>query len=313
MSRIITRILDASPRKVLKKLSIEKLVKKTKFKDNVNPLQRRFEEGQLKGYNHEYSNRKHSLIESLLNEVANSDYFDDCLFLNYKYSELDERVIEYPFALSTLMNTAINKKKVQLLDVGCVLNNLLIRNYVTQFTQWVWFLNPSLEPLQYQNNFSYIVSDIRNCQLPSELKFDLVTCLSTIEHVGMDNTRYGGTGKEFQETPNNPEKFAIQATQKISQLVKVGGKLLLSVPFGPFEYLYIYGNLNDPIYYTFNGDMLLALQDSLVGFDSQIYIYKVIPGKGWVTTDAKDSNILKYAENCAGAGAVAFIEAKKIQ
>ena len=233
------------------------------------------------------------------------------MLLKPEYASLGERVVEYPYVLETLIEVAATKKQLQLLDVGCVLNNKLIAPYVQKMVNNIWLLNPSLESIQYSNNVIYILNDIRRCNLPETLKYDVVTCISVIEHIGMDNTRYRGGKKEFEGECKHPEKFAIEALTEISKHVKLGGKLLISVPFGVFEYVYIMDKPNEPIYYSFDKEMIVYLKESLVGFETELIIYKVVPQKGWVKTSINDDRILKYAEQCVGAGAVAFIEGVK--
>jgi hypothetical protein len=148
--------------------------------------------------------------------------------------------------------------------------------------------------------------------LPDNLKFDVVTCLSTLEHVGMNNVRYGGERGLVSSSTSHPEEHAKALLPALWKLTAPGGQLCLSVPFGPFEYLFSPGD-PDPIYYTFDGERLLNLMSALK-LPSQaveIQIFKVVPGKGWDPTDIKDKEILPHAVNCVGAGGVALITARK--
>jgi SAM-dependent methyltransferase len=233
---------------------------------------------------------------------------DPAIFDRPELAGLDERCIEYPVALEAVMQAAKNPD-LHLLDVGCVLNNGLIAKYVSEFARMIWFINPSLEKPAYTENMVYVLSDIRRVRLPEMLQFDLVTCLSTIEHIGMDNTRYGGAPAEFDGAIDDPERFAIDGLRSISRFVKPGGRLLTSVPFGPFELLYLYQQPGRPIYYTFDKPRLLRLANALDGFEFTTLVYKVIPGRGWVKTNVDDTDVLPHAERCAAAGAVAFIDA----
>jgi SAM-dependent methyltransferase len=275
----------------------------------VNPINRRFEGGQLKNYPRDFLIRKDALLKPLVKQVWDAGKLEDSFLQRRELSEMDERVVEYPVALMDLMQITSSHENTHILDVGCVLNNPCVKDYISKLAQLIWFMNPSVEPFQYNNNMAYIVSDIRKHRLPEGLTFDLVTCLSTLEHAGMDNTRYGGEPAEFEGHFEHPEKFAVDAAQKLLPLVKPEGQLLISVPFGPFEYVYVYGKPEDPIYYTFDKQRLLTLKESLTGFESQILIYKIIPRKGWFRTSIDDDDILKHADNCAAAGAVAFIKA----
>lgn len=59
--------------------------------------------------------------------------------------------------------------------------------------------------------------------------FDLILCVSTIEHIGRDNTRYGlDQGHE----DSHPDHAAIRA---MAGWLAPAGRLLLTVPFGRFE------------------------------------------------------------------------------
>jgi SAM-dependent methyltransferase len=58
--------------------------------------------------------------------------------------------------------------------------------------------------------------------------FELVICISTIEHVGMDNTRYGVAGQHV-------EGGDAAAFREIERVLAPGGRLLVTIPFGRRE------------------------------------------------------------------------------
>jgi SAM-dependent methyltransferase len=69
-----------------------------------------------------------------------------------------------------------------------------------------------------------VVADLRS--LPFENRsFDVVFCISTLEHVGSDNTRYGASA---EADPNGPAS----ALQELRRVVTRGGRILLTVPSG---------------------------------------------------------------------------------
>jgi SAM-dependent methyltransferase len=72
-----------------------------------------------------------------------------------------------------------------------------------------------------------IKADITNTMLP-ECSFDLIWCISTLEHVGMDNS---GDTTAFA----TGEHMAAQAIREMVRLTAPGGHLLITVPYGKFE------------------------------------------------------------------------------
>ena len=71
---------------------------------------------------------------------------------------------------------------------------------------------------------STVVGDVRQLPFPSR-SFDLVFCVSTLEHVGADNTRYG-SGAE--EDAGGPER----ALRELRRVTARRGRILLTVPSG---------------------------------------------------------------------------------
>jgi SAM-dependent methyltransferase len=55
--------------------------------------------------------------------------------------------------------------------------------------------------------------------------------LSTLEHVGMDNASYGSVAPPADD----PDVELASAVEELRRVLKPGGELLLSVPFGAFE------------------------------------------------------------------------------
>ncbi len=76
--------------------------------------------------------------------------------------------------------------------------------------------------------FSGVVGDVRECVF-RDAAFDLILLVSTIEHVGRDNTAYGIDGGGGEEGPDR------RAIATVARWLAPGGRLLLTVPFGRFE------------------------------------------------------------------------------
>jgi SAM-dependent methyltransferase len=86
---------------------------------------------------------------------------------------------------------------------------------------------PSSRP-EHVLRFHQVQADILHSCL-REASFDLILCVSTIEHIGRDNSRYGlDSGRDER----NPDRLAIRT---MAEWLAPGGRLLLTVPFGRFE------------------------------------------------------------------------------
>jgi SAM-dependent methyltransferase len=87
------------------------------------------------------------------------------------------------------------------------------------------------EPVAFTSlGVSYLYGDLRTLPLRDDW-FDEVVCLSTLEHVGMDNAVYGAAGPRAED----PRADAAQALRELLRVVRPGGRVHLSVPFGRRE------------------------------------------------------------------------------
>jgi Protein of unknown function (DUF1698) len=135
---------------------------------------------------------------------------------------LDERVVEFPWLFAQGLRGRV-------LDAGSSLNHehILVRALPLVSELHVVTLEPE-EQAFHERGLSYIYADLR--ELPYRDRFfDTVVSVSTVEHIGMDNTVYGVE----QPTSSNP---AGEARRALDELQRVGsGRLLLTVPYGRRE------------------------------------------------------------------------------
>ena len=140
---------------------------------------------------------------------------------------LDARIVEIPWALAR-----VAEQMGRLLDAGSSLNHEgvlgappLAGKKITIVT-----LAPETE-CHWKKGISYVFDDLRNLEFRYEY-FDIITCISTIEHVGMDNTMYTGTSDETRG--RNTSDF-ILAIKEVRRVLKPRGVLYITFPFGKYE------------------------------------------------------------------------------
>jgi len=141
---------------------------------------------------------------------------------------LDERVVEYPWFLSRLP-CAPGK----LLDAGSVLNHDYVLSHPKLQNKAITIFTLAPEPESYwKRGISYLYGDLRDCGYRNEY-FDWIVSISTLEHIGMNNTRLYTTDKSKDEC--QPESD-LQAVTELRRIVRSGGTLYLTLPFGRAEY-----------------------------------------------------------------------------
>lgn len=136
---------------------------------------------------------------------------------------LDERAVEMPLALTA----AALDQPGEVLDAGSALNLPLVRAIagcprarLTHFT-----LPGSNEPVLpgAADRFVQAFGDLRALPFPDGA-FSRVVCVSTLEHVAMDTTRFGAPVREGDDAP--------AAVAELLRVLAPGGTLLATVPYG---------------------------------------------------------------------------------
>jgi SAM-dependent methyltransferase len=127
---------------------------------------------------------------------------------------MTERAVEIPWVLSRY------KGEQAVLDVGT-------SNAYTTYVRHLRALKPNrlraLDLVYADRGIPCDQGDMRSMPY-TDASFDLVLCVSTLEHIGMDNSVYGvapsGTGGD------------LDALREVNRILRPGGRLLVTVPFG---------------------------------------------------------------------------------
>lgn len=156
-----------------------------------------------------------------------------------------------------------------------------------------------------QPNVSYIYGDLRSTILKDELFKDIV-CISTLEHIGMDNTLIYTQDRRYKEDNSSGYR---EAMVEFRRLLKPGGQLLLTVPYGQYQ--------NHGWLQQFDDKLLEDAITAFAGNLQDLVFYRYTPD-GWMLADADScANCTYYdvhtcsnydADYAAAARAVACLQ-----
>ncbi len=243
----------------------------------------------------------HQTLEdsSMMRSFVKNQNFDP-----YGFS-LDERVAEYPWVFSRLQN-----KPLKLLDAGSALNFYPLIQRLKKMNYHTSILTLAPEPhCFWKDGVSYHFGDLRELPFRSEW-FDTIVCISTLEHVGMDNQNYGSQdGKEIDD------KSFLQAVKELSRVLKPDGQFLITVPYGQRDYIR-WGN--STFARQFDKDLLEELTNVLeMEFTVSFFKYT---NSGWERSSQAECEEVHYfniheskydPDYAAAARAIACVEAIK--
>jgi glycosyltransferase involved in cell wall biosynthesis len=135
-------------------------------------------------WTHEYNDRHRALVREALDSPDLPAFLPDGRLPEGYGRGYDERVVEYPWMLA-------NGVEGRLLDAGSVLNHPHILDRVLPRVDELTIVTLAPEERSFpERGISYMYADLR--ELPyRDGVFDTVVSVSTLEHVGMDNTAYG--------------------------------------------------------------------------------------------------------------------------
>jgi SAM-dependent methyltransferase len=169
--------------------------------------------------------RQRRLVKQALADPELRERFRTAAPLPSSYGAgLDERVVEHPWLLAQPLSG-------KLLDAGGALNHRHVVDHLLPRVSELCVATIEPEPVAFlQRRVSYVFADLRDLPFRDGY-FDVVASISTLEHVGMDNTRYGvGTPRA-----PDPDRELDAALRELVRVLAPGGTLYFSVPYGAPE------------------------------------------------------------------------------
>ncbi len=208
---------------------------------------------------------------------------------------LPERVVElYLVGLSY-------QSGLKILDIGyanamtCHLN-LLQKLPIPKNLVGIDIACPSYNAYAYYQSLTF--GDIVTAPF-RQATFDLIWCISTLEHIGMDNSGY--TDNFHHETEMDK-----QAVKNMVTLLKQGGSLLITVPFGKYEEHGWLRNYSDEYLHNILNPVKMLVK-------TQTCFFQHTFGKGWVVVTPQTLQYVGYYnQSNSGAGGLATIFLTKL-
>lgn len=176
-----------------------------------------------------YSEYKWSFIDKAINDNSVLSRFKHKEVLPENFAVgLDERSIEYPWIFSRLTS-----EKKTLLDAGSTFNfDFVVEHPLIKKKELTIYTFFPEKNCFFKKRISYVFGDLREMYFKND-SFDEIVSQSTIEHIDMDNSIYGYVEKN---TRNEKSYEYLKAVSEMLRVLKPGGKLLITFPFGKYEY-----------------------------------------------------------------------------
>lgn len=246
----------------------------------------------------EYVDRHRALVSGLLDDSDLLEMFGTAAALPDAFGVgFDERVVEYPWLFA-------QRPAGRTLDAGSTFNHehILERVLPTVESLCITTLAPEAQAF-VERGVSYCFGDLR-CLPFRDAWFDTVACLSTLEHVGMDNAVYGAPAGRAPD----PDHEMAAAARELRRVTRPGGRVLLSVPFGRRE--------DHGWFRQLDGEGLRRLVEAVGPARADVAVYRYTPD-GWTLSTPEEAADARYrdftqdpspvADRAAAARAVACV------
>ncbi|MGZ4788957.1 MAG: class I SAM-dependent methyltransferase [Terriglobales bacterium] len=194
---------------------------------------------------------------------------------------LDERIVEYPWLFSCLPTA-----QGRLLDAGSVLNfEYVLRHPVLRNKELTIMTLAPESGCFWQQGISYVYGDLRATCFREDY-FDWIACLSTLEHVGLDNTLFYTRDSRKQE---DEQTSYVEAVRELHRVLKPGGACFVSLPFGVAE--------TRPWLQVFDGTMVDNLVCEFQPSTHSEWYFRYSAQNGWEASSRDDAKDARYFDS----------------
>lgn len=192
---------------------------------------------------------------------------------------LDERCVEYPWLVAQL-----DSRPGTLLDAGSTLNRELLLGLSSVQAKVLHILTLAPEDACFwQRGISYLYHDLRSLPMRDGV-YDTIACLSTLEHVGCDNSAYTGDAAHRED---RREDYLI-ALGELVRVLKPSGTLFITVPYGAY--------CNVGVQQQFDGAMLERMREVLRPHGEIRESFFRYSSLGWSTAREEDCVNCRYVQ-----------------
>ncbi len=257
---------------------------RTQKRINEQMLQQYLQNGRVP-WSSGYDLYKVDLITQAISDETLLERFrrGESLSPGYGYG-VDERCVEYPWLIAHLPDSA-----KCLLDAGSVLNHGFIVNHPIFDNKKLHILTLAPEGnCFWQKGISYLYDDLRDIPIRNDY-YDAIICLSTLEHIGCDNTLHT-QDETYRE--NQLDDFVL-AMKELHRVIKPGGVLFLSVPFGVYRYF--------GLFQQFDRALLSRAVEAFGSASEVTETFYRYTANGWQLATAADCAECEYVEWIAKA------------